>query len=531
MDIPLYLSGNFGELRSNHFHSGLDFKTQGREGIPVKSVKDGFVSRISVGPYGYGRAIYVDHSDGTTSVYGHLSRFAPAIESAVKDSQYVHERFQLNLTYTEESFSVKQGEIIAYSGNTGSSGGPHLHFEIRDTQSEHILDPLPLYKDRIKDTRSPDLQSIRLYPQPGTGIVNNSAGDQTFTIIKNQAGKPSIKEPIYAWGNIGIGIKSYDKMNETTNIYGVYEIILNIDGTKVFHSVMDEFSFDDSRYLNSFIDWNDWCDNRSFHIKSFIEKGNRLKIYYSAYDGIIPITEERNYNCEYIFRDVYGNTSTLHFSITGRKAEIPEYQPSGIFFIFNQDNVYEEKGIRLEIPKYNLYSSHYFDIDTLTGRFEYAPLYTIKERIPFHTSCPIILDITNDTYPDKTKYGIVSVNGSRMSWVGGKYESGKMKTTIRETGNFTIQTDTIPPVIRPYNQKQWTANKRIVFKISDNLSGVSEWKGTIDNQFVLFEYDAKTNSLFCVFDPDRMKKGSGKLILWVKDSTGNTTENIYNIRF
>ena len=529
LDIPLYLSGNFGELRSNHFHSGIDFKTQGRQGIPVKSINDGFISRISVSPYGYGRAVYVVHPDKTTSVYAHLSRFASSIESAVRDSQYTHESFQLNLTFKEGVFPVKQGDVIAYSGNSGSSGGPHLHFEIRNTQSEHPVDPLPYYKSRIKDTQPPELRSIRLYPQPGTGVVNNSVKDQTLSLIKNQQGKAGVKESIYAWGNIGIGIKSYDKMNETTNIYGVYEVLLNVDGTKVFHSILDEFSFDDTRYLNSFIDWNDWRDNRSFHMKSFIERGNRLNVYYSAYNGIISITEEREYNCEYILRDIYGNTSTLYFSVIGKETEIPEHQPPGVYFAHNQNNSYYNKGIKLEIPSGNLYSNYYFDIDTVGSNSPYAPLYKTGEQIPLHSPCSIVLDITNDSYPDKTKYGIVSVNKSQMSWLGGKYESGRMKGTIRETGSFTIQVDTIPPVVRPVNQAQWTANKRISFRISDNLSGISEWKGTIDGQFVLFEYDAKSNSLFCAFDPKRIKKGCGKLTLWVKDAAENRTENSYNV--
>ena len=532
LDIPLYLSGNFGELRSNHFHSGIDFKTQAREGIPIKSINDGFISRISVSPYGYGKTLYIDHPDGTTSVYAHLSRFAPAIESAIRDSQYIRESFQLNLLFPEANFPVKQGELIAYGGNSGSSKAPHLHFEIRNTWSECPIDPLPYYKDRIKDTRPPELRSIRLYPQAGTGIVNNSIKDQSLLITKDQAGNALIKETIYAWGDIGIGVKSYDKMDETTNIYGVREVILNIDDTTVFHSVIDEFSFDDTRYINSFIDWNDWRDNQSFHMKSFIEPGNLLNVYDSACNGIISIREEREYSCEYILKDLYGNTSVLHFSIRGQKTEIPEYQPAGIQFFCNQDNFYDDQGIRLEIPKNNLYSNHYLAIEaTGGGTSPFSPLYRIGERLPLHTYCPLVLDITHDTHPNKSQYGIVSVNGKKVSWIGGKYESGKMHGQIRETGSFTIQADTVPPLIRPVNQGQWTTRKRISFSITDNLSGIASWKGSIDGQFVLFEYDAKFNSLFCTFDPERMKKGAGKLLLSVSDSVGNTSEKEFNIRF
>ena len=522
MDIPLYLSGNFGELRSNHFHSGIDFKTQGVEGIPVKSVKDGFISRISVSPYGYGRAIYVQHSDGLSSVYAHLSRFEPTIESAVRDSQYRKESFSVNLHFKENEFPVKQGEIIAFSGNTGSSGGPHLHFEMRD--SDEPIDPLPYFQDKINDTKAPEIRSIRLYPRSGKGMVNHSTENQTLKVIKDASGKFTLTQPLYAWGHVGLGIKAYDRMDQTTNIYGVREIILNVDGIQFFHSGIDRFAFDQTRYLNSFTDWEDWRDNRSFHVKSFIDPGNRLNIYHSGFDGTIPVIEERAYRVEYQLKDLYGNTSILSFDLIGKKMEIPENHPEGILFRLTQNNFYKEKGIDLEIPIKNLYTDIYLQIDTFSAGSLYSPLYRIGEKQPLHSYCPLVLDITQDTYPDKSKYGIVSVFNKKETWLGGKYEEGKMVGQIRESGDFYIQIDRTPPVILPLQMNKWTTNKKITFKITDNLSGISDWKGTLNDEFVLFEYDAKTNRLFCRYDPQRMKRGKQLLKLHVTDSAGNETE-------
>lgn len=524
MDIPLYLSGNFGELRANHFHSGIDFKTQGKQGIPVKSVKEGFVSRISVSPYGYGRAIYIDHPDGLTSVYGHLSKFAPGIESAVRDSQYHKETFTLNLYFEKEDFPVKQGEIIAYSGNTGGSGGPHLHFEFRDTESEHPIDPLPFFRDKIRDTRPPDIQSIMIFPQFGKGVVNDSDKKQAFQIIKDKSGKQQISDSIYVWGDIAVGVKAYDKMSETSNIYAVKEIVLKVDGTDVFHSVINRFSFDDTRYLNSFIDWENWRDNRSFFMKSFIEPGNRLDFYQTPYNGIVSISEERPYQCEYILKDLYGNTSRFSFSIFGKESMIPEKEESAIFFPYNQNNSYRENGIDLEIPRKNLYTDLRLNISVIPDHTEFSPLYVIGEHIPLHSYCPLTLDIANDTYSDKPKYGIISVYNGRISWIGGEYQNGKMSGKIRELGNYSILADTVPPSITSIQPTKWTSLRKISFKVTDDLSGISEWKGTIDGQFVLFEYDAKTNLLFYEYDPKRMKPGKKRLHLTVRDSAGNLAE-------
>jgi hypothetical protein len=521
LDIPLLLSGSFGELRHNHFHSGLDMKTEGRIGLPVKSVKEGFIFRVSVSPYGYGRAVYIQHPDGTTSVYGHLNNFTPPIEAAVLDSQYMKKSFSVDLHFPPTQFPVKQGDVFAYSGNTGRSGGPHLHFEFRETATNKPFDPLPFFKNRIKDNRPPEIRGIMLFPQQGKGTVNGSEKN----LIMDKLGKSSFNTTVEAWGEIGVGIKAYDRMTGTSNTYCVNEICLKVNGEEVYHSVMDTFSLDDTRYLNSFIDWTEWIDNNSFYMKSFVEPGNFLGVNRSSRNGIITIAEEKVYHLEYILKDVYGNSTRLAFDITGKKTVIPSLPEDKTLFRYNKDNEYMGKGIHLKIPAKNLYFDLYFDPDTLSAHSPFAPVYSIGERIPIHSYCPVFLDITNDSYPDKTKYGIVRLDKDKKTWLGGEYQNRRMSVAICELGSFTIEIDTIPPEIKPIQPAKWKTNGRISFKITDTLSGIKAYKGTLNGEFILFEYDAKTNSLFAVYDPKRMKK-SGLLKLWVTDAAGNEANRI-----
>jgi len=532
LNIPLFLSGNFGELRSDHFHSGLDLKTQGVTGHAVKAVKAGFISRISVSPSGFGRAVYIDHPDGTTSVYGHLDRFVSKIESVVRDSQYIKESFSVNLVFSEFTLPIKQGEVFAYSGNTGGSGGPHLHFELRDTKTEKPVDPLPAFRNHINDTRPPEIRGLMFFPQLGRGVVNESADKQTVNIIKDQTGKFVLEKPVKAWGLIGIGVKAYDRMDATTNIYGVKEIRLTVDNVEIFRSVIDIFSFDESRYLNSFIDWEEWKTNQSFFMKSFIDPGNKLSIFRSYSNGLISIQETRNYKFEYSLKDSYGNTTTFAFNVAGERQQVPEEKKEGVFFPFDRNNEYSNKGISLSVPYGSLYNDFYLNVEAIpSGLSLFAPLYTFKNRTVLHNACLLTLTITNDLYHDKSKYGVVSVSKNKFSWLGGEYEAKKMKVRIRELGQFTVAVDTVPPVVIPVNRAKWTINQCITFKISDNLSGISFYQGRLNSQFVLFEYDPKTNSLFCKYDAKRMKKGKQILTLLVRDGAKNETVEYYDVVF
>lgn len=519
----ILLSGNFGELRTNHFHSGIDFKIGGVIGMPIKSVMEGYVSRISVSPWGYGRALYIDHPNGTTTVYGHLDHFAGEIETFVVDSQYVKQVFGLNIYPPKDLLKVKKGEVVGYGGNTGGSGGPHLHFEIRETESEDILDPIPAFMTKIKDNRAPKIQSLMAYPQTGKGIINGSTSKQIISIKKNKSGGESV-EAIQAWGEIGFGVKAYDYMDGTSNIYGVRDVSLSVDGEEIFKYEMNKFGFYETRYLNSFVDWEEWTYKKSFYMKSFIDPGNLLRALQAKDGGMINIEEERIYKLCYTLKDLYGNTEILNFEVEGKKQDLPHYKPFGTLFTYSKDNEISRDGIDLKIPKGNLYTDIYFSYSMKKNYTPYSPLYNLHKRMPLHSYCPIQITIENDAFPDKSKYGIIFVDRNKRSWVGGKYEEGKISAEVRELGNYSVAIDTTPPVITEQTPASWGKSRKISFKVRDNLSGISAWSATLGGEFVLFEFDAKTATLFCKYDSKRMKSGTHELKLWVEDGRSNRSE-------
>ena len=527
-EFPILLSGNFGELRNNHFHSGIDFKTQGVEGKAVHAVQDGYISRISVSPGGYGNALYLTHPNGITTVYGHLQRFIPSIAQYVKEKQYEQENFNVNLSLTPEEFPFHEGEIIAYSGNTGSSGGPHLHFEIRDTKSEDILDPLEYFKDKIKDTRPPKIQSILVCPIKGKGIVNDSQQKVKLELITTKDGKQTFNKKIEAWGEIGLAIKTNDYMDNTSNIYGVKEISLYLDSIMIYHSNPNRFAFDESRYLNSYIDYEEWKLHHSFYIRSFIEPGNRLRFIKSKNHGIIHINEEKTYSLTYTLSDLLGNTTKQTIHIIGKRQEIPEISVQGKdLFHWRSDNRFGAKGIRLTIPKGNLYNDFYFQYKVKEDSLSFANIHILHDKpIPIHKSALLSLRLRTDTLVNKKQYGIVRIHKGKKHWIGGKYRNGWIDTSINELGSYTISQDTKAPVITPVLSKTWINKQRFIFRLTDNLSGVKTYRGEIDGQFVLFEMNNQSVISY-QFDKNRLKKGKHTLNLIVTDAVGNQSEYSY----
>jgi len=527
---PILLSGSFGELRSNHFHSGIDFKTQGVEGKPIHAVKEGYVSRISVSPGGYGNALYLDHPDGTTTVYGHLLSYSAPIAAYIKEQQYLNESFIVNLYPEPDLFPVKKGEVIALSGNTGSSGGPHLHFEVRDTKSGDVLDPLLYYMDQIKDATPPRIQGIMLYPVEGEGVVNGKGRKQEFKQLTGKGNRYNMNGNLSAWGMVGVGIKAYDYMDNTHNIYGVKEIVLKVDGETVYRSNINRFPISDTRYLNSFVDYADWMDNRSFYMKSFVEPGNKLPFIESKARGYITIDEERDYRFEYILTDAFGNSAYLDFVIQGKEQPITTPDTEGREpFSWRSDNKFGKKGIRLTIPKGNLYDSFYFKYNVKEDSLALAGLHTLhNEPIPLHRNAELSLRLINDPLKDKTKYGIVRINKGRRSWVGGVYRNGWIDATIRDLGQYSLAMDTIAPAILPVEQATWKSKQQFAFRLTDNLSGVKSYRGEIDGEFALFERNNRSVITYH-FDKDRLQRGEHTLRLIVEDACGN--EAVYTHSF
>ncbi len=535
VNIPPALSGNFGELRNNHFHSGIDYKTQQAVNKPILAIEDGYVSRINVSPGGYGLALYIDHpATGHTSVYGHLNSFSKKIAGYVKSKQYEQESYRVELYPEKNELTVTRGEQIALSGNTGSSGGPHLHFEIRDTRSQNPLDVLE-FVPRIPDTRKPDLRGIAFYPVQGKGVVNGSATPTRLTISKDNAGNPlGLGRTISAWGRIGVGVKAYDRMNGQNNIYGVKFVRLFVDNELIYSSTMRRFSFDKTRMLNSFIDFEDWRLRNSFYMKSFIEPGNTLPLYKATNNGFIDINEEKNYRLRYELEDHAGNTLSYSFTIQGKKTPIPESITCNNHMTWSLSNSYMDYGFALTIPAGNLYTDICFSHSSAKNASFLSDVHLVNNnRVPLHTNATMWIKLTADSLANKSQYGIVTVNNNgTRSWVGGTYKNGGVETTIRELGlRYAVMADNTPPTITPIEPANWASRRQIRIRLSDNLSGVAWHRGEINGEFVLFSHDMKSSVYTYVFDDTRLTKGPQELIFTARDGAGNVAEYRYNFTY
>ena len=537
LKIPPQLSANFGELRNNHFHSGLDFKTQQVVNKPVYAVADGYISRISVSSGGYGNALYIDHPETNhTSVYGHLNSFSTQIANYVEKEQYQKESFNVNLLLEAEEIPVKKGEQIALSGNRGSSGGPHLHFEIRNTKTQNPLDPLQYVAKSIVDTQKPDIRGVAFYPINGEGLINESFEPVRLNITKAKSGQPlPLPRNINAWGKIGIGVKAYDKMNGQANIYSVKHIRLFVDDEQVFSSTIGEYSFSDTRLLNSFVDFEDWRNSNSFFMKSFIEPGNTLHFYETKNKGYIRIDEERIYQMKYELEDNFGNITTYKFSVEGKFKEMPVKPKCKNYMSWQFNNKYVDYDFALNIPSDNLYSDFCFSHDyTRTDASSYySDIHHVNETpIPLHKSAKMWIKIKNDSLLNRSKYGVVKLNktNNRDSWMGGTYKHGGLELNINELGDrYAISIDTIAPKITPLEPHTWKQNGRIRVRLSDDKSGVSYFRGTIDGQFVLFEHDSKSNIYTYTFNRERLAElPISTFDFFVRDGVDNESSYIYN---
>ena len=383
-DFPLYLSGNFGELRSNHFHGGLDFKTQGVVGKPLLAIADGYISKVTVTPGGYGNALYLTHDNGYTSVHGHLDRFLPEIARLVHEKQYAEQSFVVTLEFAPEEFPVRQGDVVAYAGNSGYSFGPHLHMEIRTTDTNEPIDPLPFYKDKITDNIAPRATRIMVYGDEYKGKVAlnkpiKGATEINGKIIVNC--QLSIVNCLEAWGRISTAISANDYMNGTNNNYGVRYVRLYVDDRLVSSSDVDRFSFDENRLINS---WTDYAEQRTtgrWYMRASIAENNELRMLRADTDrGWVTINEERDYHFRYELEDLYGNRSVYRFVVRGKRMDIPQHLPDYYYLMdASRPNRFYTQGFELWIPKGELFD----DVELAYDVIPSAPIHAYRyARLP-----------------------------------------------------------------------------------------------------------------------------------------------------
>ncbi len=555
-DFPLYLSGSFSELRSNHFHGGLDFKTQGVEGKPLLCPADGYISRISVTPGGYGNAIYIAHENGYTTVHGHLQRFLPEVAALVREHQYRYETFAVDTTLTPDRFPVKQGQVVAWAGNSGYSFGPHLHMEVRLTETNEPVNPLAFYKDKIKDTRPPRAHRIKFYPVEGEGVVDGVGKDGVLYFGNGNR----IAQRISAWGKVGVGLSANDYMDGTHNTYGVYSVRLVVDGTEVFRSVADRFSFDENRMINAWTDYAEHVNNNRWYMKSFIASGNPLRMLNAEGEGrgIVTIDEERPYQCEYILTDYHGNSARYTFVLHGVQQEIlPHFSTANNQLRWGRLNVVTHPlGMELTIPQGMLYEDVPLQVSVSPEVGAYSTVYRLgDEVIPLHSYCPLAIKV----WPDESRYEVASSLGAmdlipwptlpppyasklyivqrRKGWtgsVGGRYDRGWMKANIRELGGeFYVSIDTIAPQLTPISMGNWSKTGVVRVKVADSQTGISSYRATLDGKWTLMEYSSKNRQLTIRLSDSLLKKDGSLHVLriTVTDGVGNVSTLEHEVRY
>lgn len=517
-DFEILLSASYAELRSNHFHGGLDFKTGGVVGKHIKCVADGYIYRAKVEAAGYGMALYVMH-DGYMTVYAHLDRFPDAVAKRVRKYQYDNERFEVDMYFAPGDYPVKRGEFLAYAGNSGYSFGPHLHFELRDSSGNRLYNPLPYYKNLVKDTRAPKATAITVYPRLGAGAVSGEQASKCFE-LKNGV----LSDTIDAWGEIAFGIEALDYMDKTSNKYGLYRIELSVDGNPCFENRMDSYTFSENKLILACVDQARERRGEGTFQRLFRMPNNGFSEYRSPdARGWVTIDEERIYNVECCIADYHGNQSRYNFVVRGRESEIAEPEWVSAPLSWNSDNVLETEGARLYIPKGEMFDDAclaiaYDDSCTLSGS-----CYSTDEDVVFWHGAKLSLKVGDDVTgvpSDKLYIGKKGKKG--LSWVGGKYSDGWLTATISSQGVYDIAVDTVPPVLKPVKEASWEKNAKVVFDLDDKETKPVSFRGTLNGKFVLFKYNRKECRLTFDFRQENIKSGTHKMRVVATDACGNT---------
>ena len=525
LDLPPVTAGSFGELRPNHFHSGLDFKTNQTTGYPVHAVFDGYVSRLRVQFGGFGNAIYITHPNGYTTVYGHIEKYSDAMLKIIRDSQYKKQSFEVDIKLPVNQITVCKDEVIALSGNAGASEGPHLHFEIRDTKTEETINP-QLFGLTIPDKVPPTIYAIGIYHLDGNPFSEKTP--RQFLAVTGSNGNYHLARPgiISLNGSIGFGLTSNDLTSVSPNHNGIYSVELKLDGNTVYTFAAERFAFDQTHAINAYIDYPEFLKTKRWMQKCFILPGNIITLFPQAVNrGIINFNDDALHQVQYVVKDVAGNTSTLTLEV--KSVPLPVNQP--VFkapvnlFHYNEVNQFANGKIMLKILPGNLYD----DVDFTWAASARKPgalsaTYSIINRYtPIHDSYELWIkpDTIMNGYMNKAV--IVSTTGACE---GGIYQDGYIKANPHIFGDFFVKLDTIPPQITPLNIRNGmnlSRMKKLSLKIGDNLSGIKSYAGTIDGEWVLMEWDFKTKVLSYIFTTG-IQSGKHIFNLTVTDMKNNT---------
>ena len=541
-DYPLrnvagYYSANFGELRSNHFHSGVDFKTDGVEGKPVVAVADGYVSRIFQSPTGYGLALYITHPNGTTSVYGHLSRFRDDIAKYVFQERHRLRKHRVDLYCKADMFPVKRGEEIARSGNSGSSGGPHLHFEIRNSANQKTFNIIAAGVITPKDDISPLIRKVHYFEVDTVDGVPRQSRASTYDVQRSEGAifKLVQTSPVNVGRNGYFVVEVTDRKNDTQNTYGVYHITASMDDAPFFEYRNDGFTFDITRYCNAIAYYPIQRSSRNEAIRLAHLPGSIKHFYPTLVNkGAIRVAEAEQHTIRITATDDCLNTSTLEFAIVGKpdgECFCSEMRATAATAYYNRlftTNV--DDCFRAEIPAGALYESTDIEAKRVTPTIKadssivvLSDAYRVgSKNIPLHKAMTIVFNHHIDqSWENHATLAAVNDKGG-LSYAGGKYREGKIWLNTTSFGTYCVVADKTPPTITPQftDGADCSGRKDISFQLKDNFSGVASYNITIDGKWAAIDYSrgkAKIN-----LDDEMVGGGvSHPIKLTVTDSCGN----------
>ena len=528
LDIPIILSGTFAELRPNHFHAGIDIKTKGTEGFNVYSIGDGYISRIQITHGGYGKALYIKHDNGQSSVYAHLKKYSPKIEKIIKEIQYSNESYTFRVYPKENEIRISEKELIGYSGNTGRSYGPHLHYELRDDKDRPI-NPLKYKNYTVLDTIPPVVLGLHYKEIPQNSINGSNSSFKNLKLTKISS-KLFISDTLNTSGLIGFGVNSYDRMNNTWNKMGLSDINANLDGEEVFDMNLNSFSYDEWRHINTFIDYASYKNKKIRIQKLYIEDYNPLDMYNrSLGNGVINI---KNQDKVYLYAirlfDYNKNYTEILIPISWKEKinyKTKELESDNIYSI-NKDSVYNLlfASSSIKLSKNTFYTDKEIEIT------ERDNILSIDED-----SIPVLKEITikfntdryNDSLVNKT-YIAKLEKDDKSSFVSNSLKNDNLIADIKLLGDYMIKVDSIPPSINliDIEDSQWISNRdRLQIKINDKNSGISSYRGTLNDKWILLEYNPMKGILTYDFD-DNINNSEPKNILKV-----NVTDNVGNTKY
>lgn len=525
MDIPIHPSGTFGELRNNHFHAGLDFRTGQKEGLQIFAAADGYVSRVRVSSYGYGTALYIDHPNGFTTVYGHLQQYAPKIDEFVRAKQYEKQSFDIDLVLKPGELTVTKGELVALSGNTGGSGGPHLHFEYRDTKTEMIINPLLFGLDKkMKDTKAPTILGLVAYPLSDDAVVNESK--KPFIInLKLQKDGTYLADKIAAKGKVGFSISTSDKSTGSLGNNGIFKVQTFFNGSPYFNYAFNTFAFDESRYVNNFIDYPRYYATGQRYQKLFVKTPYPLSLIKDNPSNgqftIVPDTI-KNYRIE--VADFHGNKTIVNGSIeySDKPASVTEAKHITPYFVkVGNDHNYTKDNVSVFIPANAFYEDFYMDFNVRD-----SILYLHNATVPVHTHVEVSFDVSHLPKDVLQKTFIAGFTDKRLSYNDSYMEEGRLTAKVKHLGDFKLAQDNKPPKIFDisFTEGKWLSEKSGFWcKISDDLAGIATFDAFINGKWALMHYDYKTRVIFHNFSDGIVGEGRNDLKIVVTDNVGNST--------